>query len=303
VFINYRGDDSQNTAALIDGKLTARFGSDRVFLDCRSVPVGSDFVGELLERVRTSSVLLVVIGPHWLSLTNEAGERRIDDPNDWVRREIVEAFSHRLRVIPVLLDGAQLPDETRLPDDIAGLSRRQYVPLRRRHIDIDLDDLVARLISVEPELAEVAVGHQTGGSDAAVHDSGPVQISAWMINGYSGHVNLLNRSDQPVYQVVVVPVLVQGAGPQRAEDVAGTGGADSLIRELTVLPPGEWRLEIPVDSAMSFEWAVEIAFTDSKERHWIRRRRGTLERLTKSAPEYFGLDRPTCPAPLSSGHW
>jgi hypothetical protein len=81
---------------LIDRELTARFGSDLVFLDSRSIPAGSDFVEELLGRVRACSVLLVVI---------EAGQRRIDDPQDWLRREIVEALTHGLRVIPVLADG------------------------------------------------------------------------------------------------------------------------------------------------------------------------------------------------------
>jgi TIR domain len=119
IFINYRGDDSQTAAALIDRELTARFGSDLVFLDSRSIPAGSDFVEELLGRVRACSVLLVVIGPHWLTLTNTAGQRRIDDPQDWLRREIVEAFTYGLRVIPVLTDGVNLPAEEELPDDIA----------------------------------------------------------------------------------------------------------------------------------------------------------------------------------------
>jgi hypothetical protein len=95
VFINYRGADSQTVAALIDRELAARFGSDQVFLDCRSIPAGSDFVEELLGRVRTCSVLLVVIGPHWLTLTNAAGQRRIDDPQDWLRREIVGGIHSR----------------------------------------------------------------------------------------------------------------------------------------------------------------------------------------------------------------
>jgi len=132
IFINYRGEDSQTAATLIDRELTARFGEDLVFLDSRSIQAGSDFVVELLRRVRACSVLLVVIGPCWLTLTNAAGKRQIDDPQDWVRREIAEAFILGLRVVPVLTDGATLPAETELPDDIAGLSRRQYVPLRQR---------------------------------------------------------------------------------------------------------------------------------------------------------------------------
>jgi hypothetical protein len=161
IFINYRGEDSQMTAALIDRELTARFGSDQVFLDCRSIPTGSDFAEELLERVRTCSVLLVVIGPHWLTLTNEAGQRRIDDPKDWLRREIVEALAHGLRVIPVLIDGVTLPAEAQLPGDIAGLSRRQYVPLRRRYTEVDLGFLVTRITGADPALAKVAAGRQS----------------------------------------------------------------------------------------------------------------------------------------------
>jgi len=156
IFINYRGDDSGTAAVLIDRELTARFGGDLVFLACRSIPVGADFVDELLGRLRACSVLLVVMGPRWLNLVNEVGERRIDNPTDWVRREIAEALAHGLRVIPVLLDSTMLPVAEELPDDIAGLSRRQYVPLRRRHTNLDLADLVERIIQVEPDLARAA---------------------------------------------------------------------------------------------------------------------------------------------------
>src|SRR5215475_16109040 len=101
VFINYRGADSDTAAVLIDRELVARLGSDRVFLDSRSAPAGTDFVEELSGRLRGCSVLVVVIGPRWLSLTNQAGQRRIDDPEDWIRREIAEALSDGLLVVPV----------------------------------------------------------------------------------------------------------------------------------------------------------------------------------------------------------
>jgi TIR domain len=162
IFINYRGDDSQTAAVLIDRELTTRFGGDLVFLDCRSIPAGMDFVDELLGRVRTCSALLVVIGPRWLTLNDEVGRRRIDDPQDWIRREIGEAFTHGLRVIPVLLDGVTLPAEDELPQDIAGLSRRQHVPLRRRYTEVDLAFLVKRITEKDSELAGVAAWHQPG---------------------------------------------------------------------------------------------------------------------------------------------
>jgi tetratricopeptide (TPR) repeat protein len=95
-----------------------------------------------------------------LTLTNEAGQRRIDDPHDWTRRELVEAFTHKLRVIPVLTDGVTLPAETELPDDIAGLSRRQYVPLRRRYTAVDLAFIVKRIAEADPALDKAAAQHQ-----------------------------------------------------------------------------------------------------------------------------------------------
>ena len=156
VFINYRGEDSDTAAALIDRELAARLGSDRVFLDCRSIPAGADFAEELLGRLRACSVLVVVIGPRWLTLTDTAGQRRIDDPRDWIRREIAEALSAGLRVVPLLTGDAALPAEADLPADIAGLSRRQYLPLRRRYITVDLAFLVKRITEADPELAKIA---------------------------------------------------------------------------------------------------------------------------------------------------
>jgi hypothetical protein len=152
IFINYRGEDSQTAAALIDHELVNRFGNDQVFLDSRSIPAGVDFVEELLGRLRACSVLLVVIGPRWLTLTDQTGRRLIENPQDWIRREIVEAFTHNLRVIPVLTDGATLPRETDLPADIAALSRRQYVPLRRRYSAVDLAYLVKQITRTDPKL-------------------------------------------------------------------------------------------------------------------------------------------------------
>jgi hypothetical protein len=55
VFINYRGEDSDTAAVLMERELAVRFGNDRVFLDSRSIPAGVDFVEDLLGRLRACS--------------------------------------------------------------------------------------------------------------------------------------------------------------------------------------------------------------------------------------------------------
>lgn len=156
VFINYRGEDSHGYGALLYRDLIGQFGEDLVFLDAESILAGADFVQELLGRARSARVLLAVIGQRWLTATDSAGRRRIDDPADWIRRELAEAFTAGVRVIPVLTDQAELPHETDLPADIAALSRCQYRYLRRREPTADLARIVGDLTSGDPELAAAA---------------------------------------------------------------------------------------------------------------------------------------------------
>jgi len=162
VFINYRGEDSHSYGALLHRDLTSHFGENLVFLDALSIPAGADYVEELLGSVRSARVLLAVIGQRWLTATDPAtGQRRIDDPADWIRRELAEAFAAQVRVIPVLTDQAELPCETDLPADIAALSRCQYRQLRRRETTSDLARIVTDLTSEDPVLAEAAHGRAT----------------------------------------------------------------------------------------------------------------------------------------------
>src|SRR5262249_13885139 len=141
--------------------LAARLGSDRVFLDCRSIPAGADFAEELLGRLRACSVLVVGIGPRWLTLTDTAGQRPIDDPRGWIRRVVAEALVGGVRGVPVLAGDAALPAEADLRADMAGLSRRQSLPLRHRYTTVDLAFLVERITEADPELAKIAAERQS----------------------------------------------------------------------------------------------------------------------------------------------
>ena len=145
VFISYRGEQSGSYAVLLHRELSRHFGQGTVFLDTESLPAGSDYVRELLSRVRQAQVLIALVGPGWLSAVDPVGRRRIDDSRDWMRRELAEAFDAGVSVIPVLTDGADMPLGSDLPTDIALLGRCQYRRLRYRDASADLVRLVADL--------------------------------------------------------------------------------------------------------------------------------------------------------------
>src|SRR5262249_5718922 len=79
------------------------------------------------------------------------GQRQIDDPNDWIRRELAEAFVEGVTVIPVLTDDSTLPAEADLPADLAPLARRQYRMLRHRDADADLARIVQAIADAAPD--------------------------------------------------------------------------------------------------------------------------------------------------------
>jgi O-acetyl-ADP-ribose deacetylase (regulator of RNase III) len=148
IFINYRVHDQAGYAALLDRELARRFGPDAVFRASRSIRPGDDFVREILRNVRTASVLLAVIGPGWA----EAGRSKVNGTVDWVRLEIAEALMSGVRVIPILVEDANMPIEAELPDDIAALARCQYLRLHHRSIETGIAQVVTDLRRLVPQL-------------------------------------------------------------------------------------------------------------------------------------------------------
>jgi hypothetical protein len=138
IFINYRTDDGDFAAVLIDRHLSEVFGGDRVFLASRSIPAGMDFDKEIESRLADCVVVLAVIGSRWLDVCDGDGVRRLDLPGDWVRRELVLARRWGITVIPVFLDATPRLDAARLPGELAGLDAAQYCRLRHRNADDDL---------------------------------------------------------------------------------------------------------------------------------------------------------------------
>jgi hypothetical protein len=145
VFISYRRADSGGWARSLHDNLEERLGTGRAFRDV-AMEGGMDFhehVESLLDRC---DVLLAIIGKTWVSITDADGNRRLDDPDDLVRREIARALQRPdVEVIPVLVDGARMPTEHDLPPDLAPLARRQACELSDLRWDYDVDTLARRL--------------------------------------------------------------------------------------------------------------------------------------------------------------
>ncbi|MFD7428129.1 hypothetical protein ACFV6Z_13860 [Streptomyces sp. NPDC059818] len=95
VFINYRTGDGEKTATLIDQELSRRFGSGRIFRASKSITPGQAYPETLLTKLRQSTVLLAVIGPDWTNF-----RVRLGDPEDWVRKELLEASPANFRSFP-----------------------------------------------------------------------------------------------------------------------------------------------------------------------------------------------------------
>jgi len=129
IFISYRRDESSYPASWLFDRLTEHFGEAEVFKDVDSIQLGDDFAEAIASAVESCDVLLVLIGDHWLTITDDGGQRRLDDPNDFVRLEIEAALNRKIRVIPVLIGGARMPRANDLPASLSKLARRQALEL------------------------------------------------------------------------------------------------------------------------------------------------------------------------------
>ncbi|HEX9039357.1 MAG TPA: TIR domain-containing protein [Ktedonobacterales bacterium] len=118
VFISYRRDDSAVMCGSVYDRLTEVFGLDTIFKDVDMIPVGVNFARFIDSTLKQCVAQVVVIGPRWVSITTEQGERRLDSPTDFVRLEVESALKSGLKVIPALVQGATMPSREELPEGL-----------------------------------------------------------------------------------------------------------------------------------------------------------------------------------------
>src|SRR5215467_1624305 len=145
VFISYRRADSAGYSGRVMDRLDRELGRDLVFMDVDAIPLGTNFSKVWHEEVAKCGVLLAVIGPNWLDARDEHGNRRLENPNDFVRVEIGAALQRNIPVVPILVDGAKIPDVGQLPKELEELSFRNGIDVRLASFHNDVSRLIQGL--------------------------------------------------------------------------------------------------------------------------------------------------------------
>ncbi|HKY26640.1 MAG TPA: toll/interleukin-1 receptor domain-containing protein [Pyrinomonadaceae bacterium] len=176
IFLSYRRSDSAYVAANLSDKLQQRFGRDSVFFDVDTIPLGVDFREYIGNAVGQCDVLLAIIGDQWVRSVDAQGNRRIDNPSDFVRVEIESALKRNIPVIPVLVGETEMPSAEDLPEAIQSIVYRNATELRagrdlRQHVDLLIQGLES-LFNLKSIPQEKAVSEKD-----PVHDSKQAKIS------------------------------------------------------------------------------------------------------------------------------
>ena len=131
VFICYRRRDSQYITGRICDRLKENFSKEAIFMDVDSIPLGVNFRHHLNQQIKSCKVALAVIGEQWLSIADEAtGRPRLKNRQDHVRIEIETTLRLQVPLIPILVQGASMPQKSELPTTLKDLPEQNGIAVR-----------------------------------------------------------------------------------------------------------------------------------------------------------------------------
>lgn len=126
VFVSYRREDAIAVTGRLVDRLRAALGSDAVFFDIETIAYGRDFRSAIDEALRASEVVLAMIGPRWMDSMRIKANDGVDD---YVVVEIESALRLGKVIVPILIDGARMPEARDLPTHITEFAYRNAMIL------------------------------------------------------------------------------------------------------------------------------------------------------------------------------
>ena len=146
IFISYRRSDTVGHTGRLYDRLNHHFdGQAKVFMDLDTLAPGEDAVTSIETAVGSCNALIVMIGDQWVSVKSADGNLRLHQPEDYVRNEVAVALKRNILVIPVLVEGAPMPQTKDLPPDLAKLVRLNALEISDGRWEHDTRRLVERL--------------------------------------------------------------------------------------------------------------------------------------------------------------
>jgi hypothetical protein len=142
IFLCYRREDSQGFARGIYESLAAKYSPEQVYRDIDSTPPGVRYSTWIESRIDQCHVMIVLIGPAWSTAKDQAGQRRLELPKDWVREEIAVGLRRGIPILPVCVQGARMPSEDELPPSIVDLAGFQSTEVTDSRWDFDIKRLL-----------------------------------------------------------------------------------------------------------------------------------------------------------------
>ena len=157
IALSYRRADSAAISGRIFDRLSAHYGPGSVFMDIDEIPFGIDFRDHVVDVLSRCDAVVAVIGPAWTG--GLATPDRISEAADPVRLEVETAMVRGVALIPVLVDGAVMPNPAHLPPSLEPLAFRNACEIASgRDFHAHVDRLIRALDRVvAPARAEASV--------------------------------------------------------------------------------------------------------------------------------------------------
>ena len=255
VFISYRRDDTAPYAGRLRDRLIAVFGNDQIFRDVDRVAPGERFPAVIEGAVGSCDAFIALIGKRWLAAEGENRGRRLDDPRDYVRQEVAAALRRDdVLVIPVLVEGADMPGPDDLPEELALLAERNALVMSDIRWDDDMNHLVAALQKAvrPPGKRRAAAKPRERARPAPAPPPTPTTAPSAPADTHPARPE---RSRLPVTTVAIVGVVCLALVAVLALVLAGSGGGDDqeagdgAPTTVATTVPQPVRLSVPADEA------------------------------------------------------
>ena len=257
IFLSYRREDAAPYARLLQFQLRERFPDASIFMDLDSIEPGLDFAKVIRSAIDSSIVLIALIGRQWLTLTDENGHRRLDNPDDYVRFEIQTALERGVRVIPVLVDGARPLQQQQLPSELRRLARLNALELSYSRYEYDAN----RLCDLIEKVLATASGARTSSRSRRRNDP---SRAVWLVADAERIAQTITNGFEKHRSLDEVATALAATDPDRAEQIARSIDDDF------------WRVSALVHVAMA------LAATDQDRAALLV---ADAERIAQSIPE------------------